>query len=334
MVEPVIRMIASDISHMALHYVWRDSGVTRRHGFELAVDVCDIHMPGQRFISIKERPDLLFSGQYSFISGLHHKTYQARAKGEKRYVYLAQAQNDWDDRVIAIPEIHTAKDLEGRRVLIKEYSGCQFGNLRRSLINAGVNTDLVDWDLLEDPENPGRKMVNGVLSGRAVAANVDIPFDLQAVKHGLHRLDVPSLPVVHNATICSNREWVVRNEETTLAFLRSMVDAIHFFRTQKSRVCEILEGTLAPIIGLEGYDEIEYLQEGWAALLSPKPYPHPLAVWNVFNLDTAPDPDSNFIGPFEIWDTSYLRTIDDDGYIDELYGGPMEAANPRVNPVI
>ena len=111
-----------------------------------------------------------------------------------------------------------------------------------------------------------------------------------------------------------------------------MIDAIHFFKTEKSKVCAILERELAPLLQLEGPDEVEHLQATWAALLSPKPYPHPLAVWNVYNLDVAHDPNVNFIGPFEIWNTSYLRAIDDSLYIDELYGAGV--ANPAVNPVI
>ena len=66
----------------------------------------------------------------------------------------------------------------------------------------------------------------------------------------------------------------------------------------------------------------------------PQAIPHPLAVWNVYNLDVAHDPKVNFIGPFEIWDTSLLRDIDDSGYIDELYGGAQNAANPSVNIAI
>jgi len=36
----------------------------------------------------------------------------------------------------------------------------------------------------------------------------------------------------------------------------------------------------------------------------------------------------NYIEPFEIWNTSYLR------YIDEMYGGSIAAANPAVNVAI
>ncbi len=97
------------------------------------------------------------------------------------------------------------------------------------------------------------------------------------------------------------------------------IDAIHFFKTQRQKVCEILSRELAPLLHLEGEDEVEYLHEQWSQLLLAKPYPHPLAIWNVYNLDVANDPNVNFIGPLEIWDTHYLRQIDDSGFIDHLY---------------
>ena len=34
-VRPVVKILASDFSHLAFLTVWRDSGVTRKHGFEL-----------------------------------------------------------------------------------------------------------------------------------------------------------------------------------------------------------------------------------------------------------------------------------------------------------
>jgi hypothetical protein len=334
MVQPVIKMLASDLSHLALDYVWQESGFTQRHGFELVVHVADVELPSQPFVSIKDRGARLLDGTYAFLSGLHHQTYVARARGDKRFVYLAQAQNDWDDRVIAAPHIKSAQDIEGHRMVVKEWSACVVGNLERTLTLAGADPRKIDFTYLTARFRTGVDAVEGVASGEYVAGSVDIPFDRKAEKRGLQRLSLPSVPVIHNVTVCANREWVRQNEETSLAFLRSMIDVIHFWKTQPGRVCEILERTVAPLMGIEGDDEIEHLQAGWADLLSPKPYPHPLAIWNVYNLDVAPDPGSNFIGPMEIWDTSLLRTIDDEGYIDELYGGIEAARNPAVNPVI
>jgi hypothetical protein len=335
MVQPQVRMISSNISHMALHSVWRDSGVTQKHGFELIVDVCGFPRGDEPPIGMRERAPLLLQGRYEFISGLHHETYVYRARGDKRMIYVAQAQNDWDDRMVARPEIRSTKDLEGQKVIVADRASCVVGNLKHSLQVAGVDIDSIEFvGLGGKTGDTHHRALDLVERGEAVAANVEIPFDLQGKKRGFHELALPGLPVIHNATMCSNREWALDNEDTMIAFLKSMIDAIHFFKREKSKVCEILERSLAPTMGITSADEIEHWHAGWAKLLSPKPYPHPLAVWNVYTLEVAPDPNVNFIGPFEIWDTSYLRTIDDAGYIDELWDGAHMAKNPPVNAII
>lgn len=333
--NPHVRMLCSSISHMPLLFVWRDSGVTQQNGFTLSIDIAAMEVPGQDYIGPRDRAGKLLDGTYDFISGLHHEPYQYRARGDKRFVYLAQAQNDWDDRVVAVQEVKAATDLEGKRVLTTSSAPCVLGNLKHTLQIDGADLSRIDFVTMRDLGLRGRKLaVDAVARGLAAAAQIDAPFDLRGEKKGLHRLDVTSVPVIHNATMCANGVWVKENEETSLAFLRSMIDAIHFFKTEKQKVCEILDRTLAPLIGLEGWDEVEHLHEVWASLLSPKPYPHPIAVWNVYNLDVGRDPNVNFIGPFEIWNTSLLRAIDDSGYIDELYGTLRDTANPPVNVVI
>jgi hypothetical protein len=334
-VKPRIRMLASEISHMPLLTVWRDSGVAQKHGFELELAVANFELPGQGLIPMSERGPRLLDGTYDFLSGLHHEPYYYRARGDKRFAYLAQAQNDWDDRMVARQEIKSPKDLEGKKVLVTSRAPCVYGNMRHSIELGGADLSKIEFITPDGMSGGGRKKaVEMVAKGEVAAAAVDVPFDLQGEKLGLHNLDIPSVPVIHNATICSNLDWVQQNEETVLAFLRSMIDATHFFKTEKQAACEIIERNLAKVLELQGPDEIEHLHATWAGLLSPKPYPHPLAVWNVYNLDVAHDPNVNFIGPFDLWNTSYLRAIDDSDYIDELYGTTRGAANPPVNPAI
>ncbi len=334
-VKPQMKMLASDVSHLPLLYVWRDSGVTRKHGFELELAAANVEIPGQQFVPMDDRGPRLLDGTYDFLSGLHHEPYYYRARGDKRMSYLAQAQNDWDDRIIATQEIQTAKDLEGKKMIVTAMAPCVFGNLKHSLELGGADLSKIQFVTMKEMGGGrSKRAVEIVAKGEAAAANVDAPYDLQGEKLGLHRLVVPTVPVIHNATICTNDEWAQANEESTLAFLRAMVDAIHFFKTEKNKSCEIIERNLKELLGLQGSDEIEYLHQVWAGLLSPKPFPHPLAVWNVYNLDVAHDPTVNFIGPFELWNTSYLRAIDDSEYIDELYGSAKAAENPKVNAAI
>jgi ABC-type nitrate/sulfonate/bicarbonate transport system substrate-binding protein len=304
---------------MPLHFTFRDSGITQKHGFELEIDITKVKAGNRPVRSMRDRAPCVLAGDYEFLSGLHHETYIYRAKGDKRFVYLAQTQNDWDDRLIARPEIKNPKQLEGKKILTSR-APCVSGNLDHALKRAGVDTSKVEFIFVRDEMGKdSHGAVEMVARGEIDAANIDIPFDLQARKRGLSVIELPAVPVIHNTTICASTEFVWQNEETVEAFLKALIETIHFFKTEKQKTCEILSRELAPMIHLEGDDEVEYLQQEWAKLLSAKPYPHPLAVWNVYDLDVAHDPKVNFIGPFETWDTHYLRKIDDSGFIDGLY---------------
>lgn len=319
MVQRKIRLLCSDISHMPLHFTFRDSGVTQKHGFELEVDVARISQGDRPVRNMSDRAPCLLNGEYEFLSGLHHEPYTYRAKGDKRFVYLAQTQNDWDDRLIVSPTIKDHKQLEGKTILTNR-ARCVGGNLDRALKLAGVDTSQVEFVYSHQGKGvSNHQAVKLIAEGSLDAASVDIPFDLQAKKLGLNQLSLPPVPVIHNTTICASTDFVRNNEETVLAFLRALIEAIQFFKTEKQKVCEILSRELAPLVELQGDDEVEYLHGEWSKLLNLKPYPHPLAVWNVYNLDVAHDPEINFISPLEIWDTHYLRLIDDSGFIERLH---------------
>ena len=87
-------LLASDSSHLPFLYVFKESGVMEKYGFEI-----DLHIVGgAKAPTMAHRAKLALAGEIDFLSGLHHETYRERAKGEKRLTYLAQAQNNWDDR--------------------------------------------------------------------------------------------------------------------------------------------------------------------------------------------------------------------------------------------
>jgi ABC-type nitrate/sulfonate/bicarbonate transport system substrate-binding protein len=312
---------------MPLHFVFRDSGVAEKHGFELVVDITKVPQLGKTTRTIRERAALLLAGEYQFLSGLHHEPYLYRARGDKRLVFLAQTQDDWDDRLIVRPDIREPKQLEGKRILTGP-APCVYGNLRHALERGGADASKIEF-VFSSREGEGEDSrlavghagIERVRRGEVDAANVDIPFDLQAKNRGLGALNLPSLPVIHNTTVCANTDFIYENEETVLAYLKALIEAIHFFKTEKQKTCAILAREYAPLIGLEAEDEIEYLHEQWSLLLSAKPYPLPAAISNLYDLDVAHDPRANEVGPLEVWDTHYVREIGDSGFIDALYHG-------------
>jgi ABC-type nitrate/sulfonate/bicarbonate transport system substrate-binding protein len=313
-----IKVLASVQSHMPLMATLSHSGVGKRYGLEIAVDTAGIGGAPDR----KDRTKLLLAGEYQFLSGLHHEPYFMRARGDKRLVYLAQGQNLWDDRLLCTPDISSLAQLEGKTVFVGGAARCVMGNFKAILSDCGVRLDSIEFVTNQKYANSGnfRQVVESELGNSVQAALVDMPFDLVGKKKGFKVFPLPDRPVVHNVTICASTEYLLQNEKTVSAFLKSFIAAIHFFKANPTKTIDILREYVAPIIGIQEHqDEIRHLYESWKKLLSKKPYPLPRAIQTTFELDAAKDPLAGKLNPIETWDLHYLKEIDDSGFIDALY---------------
>jgi hypothetical protein len=74
-----------------------------------------------------------------------------------------------------------------------------------------------------------------------------------------------------------------------------------------------------PILKLRSDEEVETLYEEWAQSLETKPYPSLQAISNVFQLALRRNPEISSYNPLGLWDTHFVRELDDSGYIDQLY---------------
>jgi len=310
-----LELLASDSSHLPLLTVFKESKVMEKYGFELELEI----VGGAKAPTMAHRSKLALAGEIDFLSGLHHETYRARAKGEKRLVYLAQAQNNWDDRLLATSKIRSVEDLKGERIICHSKAPCVVGNLRAVLQTCGLKESEINTEAIEVPAGRHLEFVDQILSGKATAALVDMPFDLYGTKKGLKVVDLPDRPVIHNTTLLCTTDYIKQNEETVISFVKGFIEAIHFFKTQPEKVAAILKHNLAKRYGLEDDEYYAHLQREWARLLSRKPYPLASAIQNVYDLDVGKDPAMSAIGPMEPWDLHYLRAIDDSGFIDQLY---------------
>ena len=130
-------LLASDPSHLPFLFVFKESGVMEKYGFEI-----DLHIVGgAKAPTMAHRAKLALAGEIDFLSGLHHETYRERAKGEKRLTYLAQAQNNWDDRLVALPKVKGVQDLKGQKIICHGKAPCVAGNLRAVLEICGLKPE-------------------------------------------------------------------------------------------------------------------------------------------------------------------------------------------------
>ena len=88
---------------------------------------------------------------------------------------------------------------------------------------------------------------------------------------------------------------------------------IHFARTRRGETEAILDGLR------KREPECKNVQYRSVAKLLPKPYPEHDAVANAYKLCCLKNPEAEEQSPLALWDLHYLRTLDNSGFIDDLY---------------
>ena len=310
MENPRLRIIYRSNSHAPLWVVADKSGVWQKNG--IAVDTSPQLVREKAVEALK-------NGHADLISGNHHNLYVRNAKQGDGFVHLAQATNNWtENKLVVSPGIRSVLDLKGKTVVVDKLTSHAGLNIWLFLRQEGIDPDRGDIELVElrgSPEDRWKR----VLSGEFAGTFVTLPHDTRAARAGAHVIPVRPMPMIRGVTLTTTTDFVKKHEATIRLLVRGFVDAIHFFRTRRDETLEILKEHAMPILHLQSDAEVEALYEEWAQSLETKPYPSPAAIANVFQLALRRNPEIAAYNPLALWNTRYIRELDDSGYIDCLY---------------
>ena len=304
-----LRIIYRSNSHAPLWVVAEKSGVWEKNS--LAVNTSPQ--------LVREKAvEALRNGHVDLISGNHHNLYVRNAKGED-FVHLAQAGNNWtENRLVVAHGIRSVIDLKGKKVAVDKLTSHAGLNVWLFLRQEGLDADRGDVDLVE-LRGPAEERWKRVLSGEFAGTFVTLPHDTRAERAGAHVIRVRAMPMIRGVTLTTTMSFVKNHEAKIRLLIRGFVDAIHFFITRKQETLEILKEHASPILHLQSDEEVETLYEEWAHSLERKPYPAIEAIANVFRLAVRRNPEIASFNPLALWDSHYVRELDDSGYIDQLY---------------
>jgi ABC-type nitrate/sulfonate/bicarbonate transport system substrate-binding protein len=304
-----LRIIYRSNSHAPLWVVAEKSGVWEKNN--LAVNTSPQ--------LVREKAvEALRNGHVDLISGNHHNLYVRNAKGED-FVHLAQAGNNWtENRLVVAHGIRSVIDLKGKKVAVDKLTSHAGLNIWLFLRQEGLDADRGDVDLVE-VRGPAEERWKRVLSGEFAGTFVTLPHDTRAERAGAHVIRVHAMPMIRGVTLTTTMSFVKNHEAKIRLLIRGFVDAIHFFITRKQETLEILKEHASPILHLQSDEEVETLYEEWAHSLERKPYPAIEAIANVFRLAMRRNPELASFNPLALWDSHYVRELDDSGYIDQLY---------------
>ena len=158
-----------------------------------------------------------------------------------------------------------------------------------------------------------------MLNGEFAGTFVTLPHDTRAEKAGAHVIHVRAMPMIRGVTLTTTMKFVKSNEAKIRRLIRGFVDTTHFFITREQETLEILKEHASPILHLQSDEEVETLYKEWAHSLERKPYPAIEAIANVFQLAVRRNPEVASFNPLALWNSHYVRELDDSGYIDQLY---------------
>jgi ABC-type nitrate/sulfonate/bicarbonate transport system substrate-binding protein len=310
--EPVeIRGYFRAYSHLPIWEVLDKAGIWEKVG---------IKMRGMEYCaSPPEAEGALFDGKIDFISGNHITPYALVGQG-KPIVCLASPSNNVRDRLVSREPIRSLAELRGKKIvdLALEGRAAGFNHLRGNhmlyILRAGLKLDDVQWvEIGEDISPAFRKaQFEMIRSGKADAALIT-GGTAQYEEAGCHVLQLEPLPMINGPTLTTAITALERKDRLGERMVKAIVMGIHFARAHREETERILEALRRrePEAGSVRYESL--------TRMPIKPYPAVDAVANAYELCLMKIPEAKDFSPLALWDTHYLRDLDQSGFIDELY---------------
>jgi len=304
-VEKIIVAYSAISPFQVLVKVAQDSGIFGKNGLETKLVFIEGGSRGAQALLAGEVPFVVSDGVSAVTS---------RLAGADTTIVLGLV-NTFPYTLIAAPEIKEVGDLKGKKVAISRFGSATDVATRLALRKFGLNADR-DVVMLQIGAQNAR--FAALKAGSVQAAVITPPFTLTARKLGfkslLNMVDL-NLPTAQSAVLTTD-SVIRRNPELALKVVKSFVDAIHFYRTQKRESIKILKKFL-------GYTSDEDVEEAYneagLKLLPIKPYPTLEGIQLILQTLEQSNPKAKNRRAEEFVNVSFLEKLDKSGYIDQLY---------------
>lgn len=209
--------------------------------------------------------------------------------------------------LVSRPEITRARDLSGKKIASASIGGSVDTILRLALKGLGI--DPANVVIL--PAGPPQSRLAALSTGQ-MAATIVAPESLDTVeKAGLRVLkDLSDVEVyVQHTGVVARRELLKENRGLARNFLRAIIDAIDFYRTQERETLEILQ----KFTRIKDQRALRASYEFHKKLFLQPPYVRPEGVRTVIDLIAANEPKARNVSPDTFFDNSVLNELKEKG---------------------
>ena len=224
-------------------------------------------------------------------------------------VIVAVPANRMDQVFVARKEITDPGQLKGKKIAVNSVVGSAILAFKIMLQALGINPDKdVTYVTSGDPAT----RLAALQSGLVDATGLSPPFTLTAKRAGFNVFDnIPVLDTLEypSASLIVRQESLRKDTAAIDKATRSMIEAVHFFKTRKSESKRILQKYLR----LQNLDELEEAYIALASRFVDKPYPTTQSVKTI--LDWSRHPKAKTADPALFIAPQFVEKLDKEGFI-------------------
>jgi ABC-type nitrate/sulfonate/bicarbonate transport system substrate-binding protein len=211
------------------------------------------------------------------------------------------------------PEIKSAEQLKGGSIAVSTFGGqSEFVSriaLKKLGLTPGKDVTMVQIGV------PSDRLI-ATETGKVRAALLNSPDSFIGEKKGLYTQAYVSLPS-QSTGVATTRRFIRENPDMVRKYVRSQIEAVHRIKIDRELAERVLVKYLGPQdkqILEKTYDDISSDQK-----LPPKQYPTIEGLKTIIEPLADTDPKAKTSKPEDFVDMSFIRELEQSGYIDNLY---------------
>jgi NitT/TauT family transport system substrate-binding protein len=230
-------------------------------------------------------------------------------------VVVASFLNTFPYSLVSLPEIKKVNQLVGGKIAVSRFGSATDLGVRMALAKVGLNPEK-DITLLQIGAQTAR--FAALQSKNVQATIITPPFTLRARKMGFNTLlDMAQLNIPYQLTaMLASKSYIRTHHDLVMAVIRSLVEAVHFYKTEKEPSLKIM-GKYLNTTDREALEET--YREIALKIVPEKPYPTLTGIQTILDELAKKDPKAKTARPDEFVDSSFVKKLDEEGFIDRLY---------------
>ena len=286
-------------------WITKEAGLFQKNG----LDVTMIYIDGG-----SKAAQALMSGDVPIVQIGGSAPIVARLRGAD-VVLIAGLTNVLAYSLVVSPEIKKPEDLKGKKLSVSRFGSNSDYATRKILLKWGLRPD-IDVAVLQIPGGQPVRLA-AVQSKQVHGMVAQPPVTNLARKFGLNILAEPEDfgSAYPTTPIASRVSFINEKRETVRKFMRALIEGVHVYKTQK----EFSKKAIAKYVKVTDAEVLEDSYQFFSRLVPTKPYPTLEGIREALAELGGKDPKARTARPEDFADFSFVRELDESGFIDALY---------------